>query len=68
MCTETTRSLLPKLTIPATEVIHTYQSRFGKDPWLVPYTDETLKELASSGIRNIALAVQDLLADCLEND
>ena len=48
-CAETTAALVPLLDIPSEKVIHTYQSRFGRDPWLVPYTDETIKELAQQG-------------------
>ena len=65
-CTETTAALLPKLNIDSELVIHTYQSRFGRDPWLVPYTDETIQELAKSGIKRIAVACPGFIADCLE--
>lgn len=66
MCTETTNAMLKKLDIPADEVIHTYQSRFGKDPWLVPYTDETIEELAKEGVKHLAVACPGFPADCLE--
>jgi ferrochelatase len=66
MCTETTRALIPKLHISADRVIHTYQSRFGKDPWLVPYTDETIEALAKDGATRIAVAAPGFTADCLE--
>jgi ferrochelatase len=65
-CTETTRALLQELTIPPNEVIHTYQSRFGKDPWLVPYSDVTIENLAKSGVKRIAVACPGFTADCLE--
>ncbi len=66
MCSETTRALLPLLSIPADRVIHTYQSRFGRDPWLVPYTDETIDALGKKGVKNIAVACPGFTADCLE--
>lgn len=66
MCTETTNALLKKLEIPAAEIIHTYQSRFGRDPWLVPYTDETIDKLAKDGIKHIAVACPGFPTDCLE--
>lgn len=66
MCTETTESLKGQLQIPAAAVIHTYQSRFGKDPWLVPYTDETIKRLSGEGVKRIAVACPGFTADCLE--
>lgn len=66
MCTETTNALLKKLDIQSKEVIHTYQSRFGKDPWLVPYTDVTIEQLAKEGIKHLAVACPGFPADCLE--
>jgi protoporphyrin/coproporphyrin ferrochelatase len=66
MCTETTEALRPLLDFPPADVIHTFQSRFGKDPWLVPYTDETLEELATKGVKTVAVACPGFPADCLE--
>ncbi len=66
MCTETTEALLPHINFPREKIIHTYQSRFGKDPWLVPYTDETIKKLGEKGVKRIALAAPGFTADCLE--
>ena len=66
MCTETTAALLPKLNFPAERVIHTFQSRFGKDPWLTPYTDETIDALAEKGAKHIAIAAPGFTTDCLE--
>ena len=66
MCSETTRALVPLLNISADKVIHTYQSRFGRDPWLVPYTDETIEALGKKGVKHIAVACPGFTADCLE--
>jgi ferrochelatase len=44
----------------------TYQSRFGPEAWLQPYTDETIEHLAQRGIRRVALACPGFVADCLE--
>lgn len=66
MCTETTHRLVPQLKFPAGDVIHTYQSRFGRDPWLIPYTDHTVEKLAEEGIKRIAVACPGFTADCLE--
>jgi len=66
MCTETTAALIPLLDFPKDDIIHTFQSRFGKDPWLVPYTDETIEELGKKGVKHIALACPGFTADCLE--
>jgi ferrochelatase len=65
-CTETTQALLPKLSLPQESVIHTYQSRFGRDPWLIPYTDRTIESLAHEGVKNIAICAPGFTADCLE--
>ena len=44
----------------------TYQSRFGRDKWLEPYTDKTIRELARSGVKNLAVITPGFSADCLE--
>lgn len=66
-CTETTYALRNELSEFAEgEIIHTYQSRFGNDPWLIPYTDDTIEELAKQGVKSVAIACPGFLADCLE--
>lgn len=65
-CSETTAALIPLLNFPHKDIIHTYQSRFGRDPWLVPYTDETFERLGEAGIKKVAVACPGFTADCLE--
>lgn len=65
-CLETTGAVLPKLNLPKDIVIHTFQSRFGRDPWLRPYTDETLEELGHAGVKRVTLVAPGFTADCLE--
>ena len=65
-CMVTTKMLLPKLKIAPENVIHTYQSRFGKDPWLEPYTDLTIEKLAKEGVKHISVFCPGFTADCLE--
>jgi len=65
-CVETTAALLPELDVAQADVIHTFQSRFGRDPWLRPYTDETFEELGHRGVRGIAVVAPGFTADCLE--
>jgi protoporphyrin/coproporphyrin ferrochelatase len=65
-CTETTQHLLPLLNFPPEHVIHTFQSRFGRDPWLEPYTDVTIDALPAKGITHIAVACPGFVSDCLE--
>ena len=54
MCNVTTRCLEDKLDFSEGEIVHTFQSRFGNDPWLQPYTDYTINDLAKQGIKDIA--------------
>lgn len=44
----------------------TFQSRFGRERWLEPATDVTLRELATSGVRSIDVACPGFAVDCLE--
>ncbi|MEY8710554.1 ferrochelatase [Mangrovibacter phragmitis] len=65
-CRDTTRALVSALGIAPEKVMMTYQSRFGREPWLTPYTDETLKELGKKGVKNIQVMCPGFAADCLE--
>ncbi len=44
----------------------TFQSRFGREPWLTPYTDETLKMLGEKGVKHVQVMCPGFAADCLE--
>ena len=44
----------------------TFQSRFGSEPWLQPYTDKTVVKLAESGSKHVAIMAPGFVADCLE--
>ncbi len=44
----------------------TFQSRFGREPWLQPYTDETLEALGQSGLGRVDVLCPGFAADCLE--
>ncbi|MCB0339815.1 MAG: ferrochelatase [Bdellovibrionales bacterium] len=66
MCMETSTAIRNRLNIDSSLVVHTFQSRFGRDPWLTPYTDVTVEELAKSGVKKIAIACPGFTADCLE--
>jgi len=65
-CVETTAALKPLVNLEPTSIIHTFQSRFGRDPWLTPYTDETFEELGEHGVKDIVVAAPGFTADCLE--
>jgi ferrochelatase len=66
MCVETTRLFKAHSSFPTEKVVHTYQSRFGRDPWLQPYTDDTIEALGKDGVKDIAVACPGFVADCLE--
>ena len=65
-CMKTSRLLRDRLQIPEARWVTSFQSRFGNDPWLKPYTDETVQSLARSGVRRLAIVAPGFSADCLE--
>ncbi|MBB1200403.1 ferrochelatase [Enterobacteriaceae bacterium 89] len=65
-CRDTTRELVSALGISPDKVMMTFQSRFGREPWLTPYTDETLKMLAEKGVKHVQVMCPGFSADCLE--
>jgi ferrochelatase len=65
-CQKTSRLLREKLGISPERWLTTFQSRFGNDPWLQPYTDRTVESLARSGTKRLALVAPGFSADCLE--
>lgn len=65
-CRDTTRELVSALDLPPEKVMMTFQSRFGREPWLTPYTDETLKMLGQKGVKHIQVMSPGFAADCLE--
>jgi ferrochelatase len=65
-CQKTSRLLREKLGWPKDRWYTTFQSRFGNDVWLQPYTDETVERLAKSGVKRLAMVAPGFSADCLE--
>jgi ferrochelatase len=65
-CIETMRLLRGKLAFDETKLLLTFQSRFGRAQWLEPATDQTVKQLAQKGVKNIAVITPGFSADCLE--
>jgi ferrochelatase len=65
-CRDTTQALTQALGLPTGKIMLTFQSRFGREPWLTPYTDETLKGLPEQGVKNIQIMCPGFAADCLE--
>ena len=65
-CIKTARLLKEELEWPDDKILVTFQSRFGPEPWLQPYTDKTIIELAKSGKKSIAVIAPGFISDCLE--
>jgi ferrochelatase len=65
-CQKTSRLVREKLDWPVERWHTTFQSQFGNDPWLQPYTIESMERLAKSGIRRLAIISPGFSADCLE--
>jgi ferrochelatase len=65
-CQKTSRLLRERLAWPVERWHTTYQSRFGNEVWLQPYTIDTVERLAKSGVRRLAIVAPGFAADCLE--
>ncbi len=65
-CLKTSRLLREALGMTGDRWVTAFQSRFGNDPWLQPYTDETVARLAKSGVKRLAMIAPGFTADCLE--
>ncbi len=65
-CFETTRRLVRELGIPEGKYTTCFQSRLGRDPWIKPYTEDTIRELAGKGIKRVLAFSPAFVADCLE--
>lgn len=65
-CGRTAQALAQQLELEQREWQLVFQSRFGPQAWLQPYTDRTLEELARSGVRRVDLICPGFAADCLE--
>ena len=65
-CERTAQLLAARLELPAHAFSLAYQSRFGRAKWLMPYTSETLRELARRGVRSLDVICPAFAADCLE--
>ncbi len=63
-CHKTTRLMSEKY--DQFEIQTTFQSRFGPQEWLKPYTDKTLEQLPSKGIKNILVICPGFASDCVE--
>lgn len=65
-CEKTAEALREALNYPSDKVMLTYQSRFGREPWLMPYMDKTMHELPSQGVKSVQVICPGFSVDCLE--
>lgn len=65
-CMKTARLMRERLGWDKERFRVTFQSRFGPEEWLKPYTDETVKALAQAGVKRLAVVTPGFTADCLE--
>lgn len=65
-CLTTARLTAERLGLKEDEWQVSFQSRFGREPWLQPYTDAVLQALPAQGIRQVQVICPGFSADCLE--
>lgn len=65
-CLKTSRLLNEHMGWSEDYLLSTFQSRFGPEEWLQPYTDKTVERLAREGIKRIAVINPGFSSDCLE--
>ncbi|MEI6412842.1 MAG: ferrochelatase [Pseudomonadota bacterium] len=65
-CHKTARLLAAALDLPSDRWALSFQSRFGREEWLRPYTDETLRDWPQAGIKRVQVICPGFSADCLE--
>ncbi|MEP6882659.1 MAG: ferrochelatase [Dokdonella sp.] len=63
---QTTALLRTRLGMNESELLLSYQSRLGREPWLQPYTDKTLAALPAQGVRRVDTLCPGFAVDCLE--
>ncbi|SNZ07237.1 ferrochelatase [Cohaesibacter gelatinilyticus] len=65
-CMKTSRLLRGAMGWSKDYMLATFQSRFGPEEWLQPYTDKTVERLAKEGVKKLAILTPGFSADCLE--
>ena len=65
-CNQTTALLADKLDLPREKMSMSYQSIFGREEWLQPYTDKTIEALAKKGVKRLDVMCPAFSVDCLE--
>ncbi len=65
-CQKTTRLMTEMFNEKTTPILTTFQSRFGPQEWLQPYTDKTFEKLPKEGKKNILVICPGFVSDCVE--
>ena len=65
-CLATTQAIVKEASIPIERYTISFQSRLGRDKWLSPYTEETLRKLPAEGKKRLAVICPAFFCDCLE--
>ena len=65
-CERTMIALRQELVLPPERFPMTFQSRFGWEPWLMPYTADFVAALPAQGVKRIAVVAPGFIADCIE--
>jgi ferrochelatase len=65
-CHKTSRLIAENLGLDKDRYLTTFQSRFGREEWLKPYTDHTLKALPNEGVKSVQIVCPGFSSDCLE--
>ena len=65
-CIATTNAVVKYLGLDESQFMIVFQSRFGKEEWLKPYIEETLRTLPKNGVKKIDLVCPGFSADCVE--
>lgn len=65
-CVKTARLMREQLGWEKDKLQVVFQSRFGKEEWLKPYAEDTVRELAQNGTKNLAMIMPAFISDCVE--
>ena len=65
-CRATAAALAARLGLAESEITVAFQSRFGREPWVEPYTEDLLQRWGSEGIGSVDVVAPGFAADCLE--
>jgi len=65
-CLRTAHALVNRAGIPGEKYSVSFQSRLGRDPWLEPYTDQTLERYGRQGMGRLLVISPSFVSDCLE--